>query len=96
MFLAALLTLSYQSAIIKNGSIFVPLRGVFEALKADVKWDQATQTVTATKGNTTVVLTIGKTTATVNGKTVTLAAKAEITQRLHHDSTPFRQRGIGR
>lgn len=67
-----------QSAIVKNGSTLVPLRGVFEALKADVKWDQKTQTVTATKGSSIIVLTIGKSTATVNGKIVTLSAKAEI------------------
>ncbi|BFH67321.1 hypothetical protein J27TS7_15760 [Paenibacillus dendritiformis] len=66
-----------QSAIVKNGNTLVPLRGVFEALKADVKWDQPTQTATATKGNTTIKLTIGQTTAYVNGKAVQLAAKGE-------------------
>lgn len=67
-----------QSAIIKNGSTLVPLRGVFEALKAEVAWDQATKTVTATKGSTVIVLTIGKSTATVDGKQVALSAKAEV------------------
>lgn len=67
-----------QPAIVKNGSTLVPLRGVFEALKADVKWDQPSQTVTAKKGNTTIKLTVGQSTAIVNSKTVTLAAKAEV------------------
>ncbi|MDU5141836.1 MAG: copper amine oxidase N-terminal domain-containing protein [Paenibacillus dendritiformis] len=66
-----------QSAIVKNGNTLVPMRGVFEALKADVKWDQPTQTATATKGNTTIKLTIGQSTAYVNGKAVQLAAKGE-------------------
>lgn len=56
----------------------VPMRGVFEALKAEVKWDGATQTVTATKGNTTIKLTIGNNYAYVNGKKVALAAEAII------------------
>lgn len=67
-----------QPAIVKNGSTLVPLRGVFEALKADVKWDQSSQTVTANKGDTTIKLTVGQSTAIVNSKTVTLAAKAEV------------------
>jgi len=67
-----------QSAIIKNGSTLVPLRGVFEGLGAKVEWNNATQTVTGTKGSTVIKLTVGKSTATVNGKIVTLSAKAEI------------------
>lgn len=67
-----------QSAILYKGSTMVPMRGVFEALKAEVKWDGATQTVTATKGNTTIKLTIGNNYAYVNGKKVALAAEAII------------------
>lgn len=67
-----------QSAIVKNGNTLVPMRGVFEALKADVKWDQPTQTATATKGSTTIKLTIGQPTAYVNGKAVQLSAKGEV------------------
>lgn len=51
-----------------DGSTMVPLRSIFEALGADVKWDQKTQTVTAKKARTTVSLTIGNKTAYVNGK----------------------------
>jgi len=67
-----------QSAIVKDGSTLVPLRGVFEGLGAKVEWNQVTQTVTGTKGSTVIKLTVGKSTATVNGKIVTLSAKAEI------------------
>lgn len=42
-----------------NGTTMVPLRGIFEALGADVRWDGATGTVIATRGDTTVVLKTG-------------------------------------
>ncbi|GAA3403434.1 copper amine oxidase N-terminal domain-containing protein [Paenibacillus hodogayensis] len=67
-----------QSAIVKNGSTMVPLRGVFEALKAEVEWNQATRTVTATKDTTTIILGVDETYAFVNLVPVELAAKAEI------------------
>jgi len=62
-----------------NGTVIVPMRAIFELLGATIKWDDATQTVTATKGNTTVTLKVGATTATVNGTSVTLAQPAQIT-----------------
>ncbi|MGE5422024.1 MAG: copper amine oxidase N-terminal domain-containing protein [Ignavibacteriales bacterium] len=63
---------------IDNGRTFVPLRAIFEALGADMAWNGASKTVTATKGTTTVVLTIGKPTATVNSKSVKLDAPAKV------------------
>nr|WP_062495944.1 copper amine oxidase N-terminal domain-containing protein [Paenibacillus sp. 32O-W] len=56
----------------------VPMRGVFEALNAQIKWDGATQTVTATKGDTTIKLTIGNNYAYVNGQKVALTTEAII------------------
>jgi hypothetical protein len=67
-----------QSAVLKDGNTLVPLRGVFEALKAEVLWDDATNTVTATKGDITITLTIGDSTAHVNGKAIELSVKAQI------------------
>jgi len=52
---------------IKDNRTFVPVRFVAEALGAEVKWDEATQTVTATRGDDVVVLTIGSNVMTVNG-----------------------------
>ena len=43
-----------------GGRTMVPLRGIFEALGATVEWDGPTQTVTSTRGDDTVKLTIGK------------------------------------
>lgn len=40
----------------------VPMRAVFEALGADVQWDEASQTITVKTENDTIVLHIGSTT----------------------------------
>lgn len=55
-----------------NGRVLVPLRGVFEQLGANVRWDQADQRVSATRGTTDVELRIGSRRASVNGSTVDL------------------------
>ncbi|GBF32636.1 chitinase [Desulfocucumis palustris] len=44
---------------IEEGRTLVPLRAIFEALGANVGWDGATQTVTATKGQVAITLVIG-------------------------------------
>lgn len=58
--------------IIISGRAMVPARGILEAMGARVGWDAVTQTVTATKGNQTVRLVLGQTTATVNGQDIKL------------------------
>jgi len=50
------------------GRVLVPLRGVFEALGAFVDFNSATQTITATRGATRIQLTLGSTSAYVNGQ----------------------------
>lgn len=61
-----------QPPVIQNGRTLVPMRAIFEALGAEVEWDQVTQTVTAFRpdetyagflGDKTITLTIGKNTA---------------------------------
>jgi N-acetylmuramoyl-L-alanine amidase len=66
--------------IIENGRTMVPLRAIFEALGAQVDWDNDTRTVTAIKDDTTVVLPIGSTKPTVNGKEWPLDVPAKISQ----------------
>lgn len=61
-----------------DGRTFVPMRGIFEALGAEIKWDGTTQTVTGSKGEMTVKLTINQNQAYINGKAVTLDAPATI------------------
>lgn len=63
---------------IEDGTTLVPLRAIFEAMGATVAWYQDTQTVTAVKGNTTVVLQIGSTTPTINGQIKQMDVPAQI------------------
>jgi len=64
--------------ILENNRTLVPFRIIAEALGAEVSWNAKKQEITLTKGDNTVVLTIGKKTALVNGKTVTLDTPAKI------------------
>ncbi len=66
-----------QPAVVLSGSTLVPMRGVFEALGAKVSWDESTKTVTGTKGDITIKLTLGQSTAYINDKAVTLSAVAQ-------------------
>ena len=59
-----------------NNRTMVPMRAIFEKMGATVEWDSATKTVTATRGNTSIKLTINDTTAYVNGQAVTLDSPA--------------------
>ncbi len=68
-----------QPPIIKNNRSLVPLRAIFEALGATVEWDGTAKTVTATKGDTVVLLTIGSNQIYVNGIAKTLDVPACIT-----------------
>ncbi|MHB1456567.1 MAG: copper amine oxidase N-terminal domain-containing protein [Armatimonadota bacterium] len=61
-----------------NGRTMVPLRGIFEALGAQVDWDPATKMISATKGDTDVHLSIGNRDATLNGKSIRLDTPAMI------------------
>lgn len=60
-----------------RGSVLVPLRGVFEALGATVNYNPVTKTINAQKGSSTVALTLGQTTATVNGQGQALSQPAQ-------------------
>jgi len=63
---------------IKGDRTYVPMRYLGEMLGAEVVWDDAARTVTLTKGDTTVVFTIGSTTYTVNGESKTADVAPEI------------------
>lgn len=67
-----------DKAIFENGNTLVPLRGIFEALGAEVTWNNSTWTIDATKGSTKIWLEIGSKVTKVNGKTVNIAAAARI------------------
>lgn len=67
-----------QKPIIENDRVLVPFRVIFEALEAEVFWDGDTRTVTATKGNITITLTIGKNEIVKNGEAVEIDVPAQI------------------
>lgn len=58
--------------VIKDGRTLVPVRALTEALGADVVYDEATNSVTVTLGDTVIMLIIGDNVIYVNGEPVTL------------------------
>jgi hypothetical protein len=60
-----------------KGAVLVPLRGVFQALNATVRYDSPSKTIFAQKGAASVVLPLGALTATVNGQPQTLSQPAQ-------------------
>lgn len=67
-----------QPPVMKNCRVLVPFRKIAESLGAEVKWDSDTRTVTVTKGERFVSLSIGATWARVKDGTVKLDVPAEI------------------
>ncbi|WP_442602534.1 stalk domain-containing protein [Paenibacillus sp. KN14-4R] len=67
-----------QPPVILSGSTMAPLRAIFEAMGAVVKFDESTQTVTANKGSTTLRLTLDEKTAYVNEQAVQLDQPAQL------------------
>lgn len=57
-----------------KGNVMIPIRVVVEELGFDVEWDKQTRTVTIQQTGTVLKLVVDKTTATVNGKEIKLAA----------------------
>ena len=69
---------SGQGPEMVGGRVLVPLRGIMEALGATVKFDGATQAVTATRGSSVMQLVIGNANASLDGRLVTLDVPAQI------------------
>ena len=61
-----------------EGRTMVPLRKIFEALGAEVSWDDATQTASGVKGDTTVKITINEKVLYKNGQAITLDVPAQL------------------
>ena len=79
----------------KNGRVLVPLRAIFEALKAEVKWDANTQTVTAMKDGKTVTLVMNKAEAKVMDGTNSSTIKLEVPASMQNGRTYVPLRFIG-
>jgi len=67
-----------QMPQIMNDRTLVPLRGIFEALGAKVSWVDETKTIIGSKGDKTIVLQVGNTTASMNNEMITLDAAPAI------------------
>lgn len=55
-----------------NDRTMVPMRKIFESMGASVEWEDSTQTVTATRGDITVIMQIDNNVIKVSGKDITL------------------------
>ncbi|OQB14384.1 MAG: Protease inhibitor precursor [Firmicutes bacterium ADurb.Bin193] len=67
-----------QPPMLISDRTMVPMRAIFETLGAKVEWEEATQTVTATKGSFVAVLKIGSNVAKINNVEKTLDVPATI------------------
>lgn len=67
-----------QPPVIDNDRTLVPMRAIFEALGAEVEWDGDTRTVTSTKDDAVIVMTIDSTQMQVGETVVTLDVPAKI------------------
>lgn len=63
----------FEEACEIDGSIFVPMRDMFEEFGAEVLWDNATKTAKGVLGDTTVEFIVGSTDYKVNGEVKTLS-----------------------
>ena len=66
------------SLYIKEGTTFVPLKAISEALDYEVSWDGVNRVVTMKKDRATISLPVGKNVATVNGVERKVSKSAEI------------------
>jgi hypothetical protein len=73
------ITFNGPPPIEQDGTVLVPLRGVFEALGAGVVYDSDTRTISARKGRHFVTLPLGSNEATVNGQQQQLSVPATVT-----------------
>ncbi|HBV67146.1 MAG TPA: hypothetical protein DEF04_02410 [Clostridiales bacterium] len=73
-----LLDFTDTDPIIENSRTLVPMRAVFEALGAEITWDQESMTVHGKKGETTVSLKIDDNTGYINNIPVKLDTPAKI------------------
>lgn len=67
-----------QEATIVEDRTLVPLRAIFEALGADIVWDEPTRTVISARGNDVIELTIGSNVLLKNKQSVEVDVPARI------------------
>jgi hypothetical protein len=62
----------YVKPQMQSGRLLVPMRKIFEALGASVRFDRSTGVILASRNQREVQMTVGSTSATVNGQLATL------------------------
>ncbi len=67
-----------QIPLIINGRTLAPLRAIFEELGATVEWNGEAQTITSTKGDTVITMTIDKNEMYKNGEMIWLDVAPQI------------------
>jgi hypothetical protein len=56
------------AALVKGGTLLIPLRSMFEQMGATVSWDAGSQTATVSKPGSEVKVTVGKPEVVINGE----------------------------
>jgi hypothetical protein len=56
------------AALVRNGTLLIPLRSMFEQMGATVSYDAGTKTVTVSKAGAEVKVTVGKPEVVINGE----------------------------
>jgi len=56
------------AALVRGGTVLIPLRSMFEQMGASVSYDQASKTVTVSKPGSEVKVTVGKPEVMINGE----------------------------
>lgn len=64
--------------VIKDGRTLIPVRAIMNGLKAEVEWNAETKTITITRDDVTVVLTLGSMSLSVNGEVKTMDVPAQL------------------
>ncbi|EFM09165.1 GumN family protein [Paenibacillus curdlanolyticus YK9] len=70
--------ISGEQPFVDKGTSFVPLKPLFNELHIALQWNNSAKTLTGIKGDLTIALKIGSTTANVNGNAVQLTAAPRI------------------
>ena len=68
------------AALVRGGTILIPLRSMFEQMGATVSYDAGSRTVDVSKPGSDVKVTVGKAEVTINGETRPLDVPPEIYQ----------------
>lgn len=81
--------------IVRESTTLVPLRDIFEALDATVDWDANTETITATRDESTIILRVESRKADLNGTELELAQPARIINNVTYVPLRFVSESLG-